>query len=317
MNRNRVSILWMMICLSLMVTMQAGTLAEGSEGPVVGVAWRRNQDSESFVGAVQAIKAAGGTPIVLDMVMSADLTYENGMLVHDVDNDGALTAEAAKRVRCNTWQGSNAERVMDGITAIVFPGGEDISPSLFYTPQKLEAREGYCAERDVSDYLLMSYCLEKDIPILAICRGMQMLCVVSGADMIQDIPAYMQGQGLDYGYEHRNEPAEPGAYRDFAYHDVKVTEHDSLLYELTGSDVIRNVSSWHHQAVGDVNGTRLVITGITETSGIAMVEAVERPDKTFVLGLQYHPEINVVRENDEASLVYFKAIVGLAGKAQS
>ena len=49
----------MMICLSLMVTMQAGTLAEGSEGPVVGVAWRRDQDSESFVGVVQAIKAAG------------------------------------------------------------------------------------------------------------------------------------------------------------------------------------------------------------------------------------------------------------------
>ena len=47
-----------------------------------------------------------------------------------------------------------------------------------------------------------------------------------------------------------------------------------------------------------------------------MIEADERPDKTFVLGLQYHPEISVVRENDEASLVYFQAIVNLADKAQ-
>lgn len=48
-----------------------------------------------------------------------------------------------------------------------------------------------------------------------------------------------------------------------------------------------------------------------------MIEADERPDKTFVLGLQYHPEISVVRENDEASLVYFQAIVDMADKARS
>ena len=48
-----------------------------------------------------------------------------------------------------------------------------------------------------------------------------------------------------------------------------------------------------------------------------MIEAYERPDKTFVLGLQYHPEISVVRENDEASLVYFQAIVDMADKARS
>ena len=78
----------------------------------------------------------------------------------------------------------------------------------------MEAREGYSAERDVSDYLLMSYCLGKDIPILAICGGMQMLSVVSGADMLRDIPYYLREQGIDYRYEHRNEPEEPGAYRD-------------------------------------------------------------------------------------------------------
>jgi putative glutamine amidotransferase len=55
---------------------------------------------------------------------------------------------------------------MDGITAIVFPGGEDISPSLFYSPQPVETREGISAERDVSDFLLMSWCLEEDIPAL-------------------------------------------------------------------------------------------------------------------------------------------------------
>lgn len=303
--------------LLIVLVMLVNALAETGEKPIVGVAWRNNQDSESFVAACKAIEAAGGKPVVLDMVMSADLDYDAGKLAGGTDAEGALTAEAAKLVRCNTWQGSNVEAVMDDIPAVVFPGGEDISPSLYYAPQPVEAREGFSAERDVSDYLLMSYCLEKDIPILAICRGMQMLSVVSGADMIQDIPNYMREQGTDYDYEHRNEPEEAGAYRDFAYHGVKVLGHDSILYRLTGRDMIENAPSWHHQAVKSIEGTRLVVTGTAETSGMEMIEAVERPDKTFALGLQYHPEISVVRENDEASLVYFQAIVDMADKARS
>jgi len=285
--------------------------------PVVGVAWKSNQESESFVAACQAVEAAGGRPVILGQVLSADLTYENNMLVGSTDADGVLTADAVKLIRCNTWQGSNVEEVMDGITAIVFPGGEDISPSLYYSPQPVECLEGFSAERDVSDFLLMSWCLEKDVPILAICRGMQLLAVVSGADMIQDLTLYMGHLGKEYRYEHRNEPASPGAYRDFASHDVKVTAEDSLLSRLTGTDTIKDVPSWHHQAVRNVNGTRLVVTGETDTDGERIIEAIERPDKTFVLGLQYHPEITVVRQADEASLVYFTAIVNMAGKTEN
>lgn len=302
--------------LFIILVMLVSAIAETNETPIVGVAWRSNQNAESYVAICKAIEAAGGKPVGLDMVMSSDFDYEAGKLTSGTDADGALTAEAAKLVRCNTWQGSNVKAVMEGINAVVFPGGEDISPSLCYAPQPVEAREGYSAERDVSDYLLMSYCLEKDVPILAICRGMQMLSVVSGADMIQDIPVYMEKKGLDYRYEHRNEPEEPGAYRDFAYHGVKVVDHDSLLYRLTGKDTIENVPSWHHQAVNSVEGTRLVVTGISETAGTEIIEAVERPDKNFALGLQFHPEINVVRKNDKASLVYFQAIVNLADKPQ-
>ena len=284
--------------------------------PVVGVAWRSDQESESFVAVCKAIEAAGGRPVILDQVLSADLAYENNMLAVSTDADGILTAEAAKRVRCNTWQGSNVEEVMDGITAIVFPGGEDICPSLYYSPQPVETREGFSPERDVSDFLLMSWCLEKDIPVLAICRGMQLLAVVSGADMIQDLTLYMNGLGKEYGYEHRNEPETPGAYRDFAFHDVKVTTEDSLLFRLTGTDIIRSVPSWHHQAVRSVDGTRLVVTAETDTGSERIIEAIERPDKTFVLGLQFHPEIAVVRGTDETALIYFTAIVDMARQAK-
>ena len=281
--------------------------------PVVGIAWHEDP-GESFAAVCQSIEAAGGDPVRLGQVMSGDLEYdEYGMLIGCVEEDGALTKEAADKVRRNTWHGSNAEAVMEGINAIVFPGGGDISPALFHEPEPVNTTEGFSAERDVSDYILMSCCLDKDIPVLAICRGMQVMAVVSGAEMIQDIPDYAGSMGKNYDNKHRYEPDESGGQRACAFHDVSVTEEDSILYQLTGLKTIPNVPSWHHQAVKNADDTRLVITAVTETGGLEIIEAVERPDKTFALGLQYHPEIAVVRELDDISLIYFSKIVSLAG----
>ena len=283
---------------------------------VIGIAWRSNQNAETFQAVCQAIESAGGVPVVLDQILSADLNYENGMLTEGKDADGCLSDEAAKLVRCNSWQDSNAETAMDGITAVVFPGGEEISPSLYYDPKPALSTEVFSAERDVSDFLLMSYCLENDIAILAICRGMEMLSIVSGAEMIQDIPDYLESLGLKSQSEHRIEPESPGAYPGLAFHNVIVTDRDCLLFRAVGKQTIENVPSWHHQAVRSVEGTRLKVTGITETAGIDLIEAVERPDKSFVLGLQFHPEIAVVRELDDDSLCYFEAVVAAAKHAQ-
>ena len=313
MKRKMSGLLAIVLLLTLLLP-HTGAYADDS--PSVGVAWSGNATSETYIATCEAIEAAGGTPVILGQVFSADLEYDDdGMLTRCKDENGALTPEAAKLIRSNTWQGSNAASVLEGITAVVFPGGEDISPSLYYTPQEVQTTEGFSPERDVSDYLLMSRCLENDIPILAICRGMQMLSVVSGAEMIQDIPEYMASLGEDYAYGHRNEPEEPGAYRDFAFHDVHVVEEDSILHRLTGTDTVHNVPSWHHQAVKSVEGTRLRVTGTEVIDGVEFIEAVERPDKTFVLGLQFHPEIAVVRKLDDSSRVFFEAITKKAAES--
>ena len=238
--------------------------------------------------------------------------YEEGRLRGCTDESGQLSPEASAKVRAHSWQDSDALQVMQGVSAIVFPGGEDISPSLYAKPQAVQVWEGFSPERDVSDFLLMSLCLEKDVPVLALCRGCQVLSVVSGAEMIQDIPVYLESRGIRHAHEHRNEPPSPGAYRDFAFHDVRIVEKDSLLYRIVGREVIPKAPSWHHQAVGSVEGTPLRVTGVFEAPGTELIEAVERPDKAFVLGLQFHPEIAVVRGLDETSILYFRAIVEAA-----
>ncbi len=275
----------------------AGTPQKGTVR--VGVAWRPNQKSLSYASTCRALEEAGIDYVVLDQVLSPDFTYDaNNMLTEGKTEAGTLTPEAGKLVRCNTWQESDVANMLEGINAVVFPGGEDISPSLYYDPEELPDLEGedYSAERDVSDFLLMSYCLEHDIPLMAICRGMQVLSVVSGAEMMQDIPTWFAEQNLVYENEHRQLPDAQGN-RDFTATDIQI-EPDSILHDIVQTDHLDNCPCWHHQAVENVDGTRLVVTARTTTEGREMIEGVQRTDKTFAVGYQFHPEISIQKVLD-------------------
>ena len=157
-------------------------------------------------------------------------------------------------------------------------------------------RKDYSAERDVSDFVLMSYCLEHDIPLMAICRSMQMLSVVSGAEVVQDLPTWFASQGKDYQNEHK-QAADAQGHRDFAPNEVTV-EKGSILHSIVQKDKLQGCPCWHHQAVANVDGTRLVVTAHATTEGVDMIEAVERTDKTYAIGVQFHPEISIQKKLD-------------------
>lgn len=172
--------------------------------------------------------------------------------------------------------------------------------------------------------MTLAYALDKDMPVLGLCRGMQMICVYSGATIIQDIPTWFNSKGVTYNYLHRNEKV-GDAYRDFSPHDVIVDNENTLLYSICGSNTIKGAPSWHHQAVESIDGTRLRLSGKTETYGYYVIEAVEHIDKTFCLGLQFHPEAALVKHLDnsanaslfmsrEEALNYFKRFVEEAKK---
>ncbi len=272
-------------------------------GPVIGIAWRADTGSEFFTNVCRAIEAAGGNWVMLDQVFLPDLGYDqNGKLTEGVDETGALDDTASKYIRCNTWHGSNAREAVGNVSAVIFTGGEDISPSLYYQPERwhgIEEEKDFNAERDVSDYLTMTYCLDHDIPVVGFCRGMQMLGVISGAEVIQDIPAYFEAQGLEYHYIHRNRKETPESYRDYSPHTVQLSK-GSIAYEIFGTETISGCPSWHHQALKNTANTRLAVTGTTDTDGIPMIEVIERTDKTLAIGFQFHPEAAVVKNLDSA-----------------
>lgn len=304
------------------------TLAGDNAAPVkVGIAWQRSTDN--YERAMIAIRLAGGEPVLLDQMRPAGFEYDSTSIgSRYVDETGVLRQPFADAVKRDTYHCTQADQVMHDVKAVVFLGGCDISPTLFAVPQPwhgIEEERNFDATRDVSEYLTMTYCLDHNVPILGLCRGMQMLGVVSGASLIQDLDAYYNDMGIVYHHMHRMLPDDDGK-RYYTPHDVAVTDHQSLLYAISRRDTICQVPSWHHQVVDDVNGTPLRVTGVTRTDGIDIIEAIERTDKTFALGVQFHPEEaarkHVTGQPDawrfmplDDAVAYFRALITAAGDA--
>lgn len=270
----------------------------------IGIAWRADLGSEFYTNMCKAIEDAGAKPVLLAQGISSDLAYDasNQLASSCVDGNGILTVDSASKIRANGFAHSNAKDVVGKLDTVVFTGGEDISPSLLAAPVEwhgIEAEKDYNATRDVSDFVTMSYCVANDIKLMGFCRGMQMLGVYSGATVMQDIPTYFKEHGLDYHYEHRNEKV-GDSYRDYAPHDVKVAS-SSILSSITGEETVAGVPSWHHQALLSVEGTKLKVTGTTATDGIDMIECIERSDKTYEIGFQFHPEAAIVKNLTNAA----------------
>ena len=231
----------------------------------IAIAWRADTENEFCTNVVEAFRLAGVNVTVLPQVKASYIDYEGSSVSAnqlDADGIGYLSNDAGLLVRAKAYDGSNVAEVLRDVDGVVFTGGEDISPSLYAVQEDwhhVEAEIDYNAARDVSDYLTMAYCLDHDIPILGFCRGSQMLGVVSGATMIQDLPVWFASHNLDYNYEHRREKSEGETYRDYTPHDVNITS-DSHLAKMFGTTALTAVPSWHHQAIHSVEGTLLCVT---------------------------------------------------------
>lgn len=160
----------------------------------------------------------------------------------------------------------------DGIQGVLFTGGGDLNPVLY--GEQSRGSKNIDDERDRFEIELMRGMLSAGSPILAICRGFQILNVACGGTLLQDIPTPPYRQHADNA----------GAS---AQHTIDVTD-GSHLHSLLGNSPIA-VNSRHHQAVTRTTlGCPLVPTAFS--SGEDIVEAIEKPGKAWVVAVQWHPE---------------------------
>jgi putative glutamine amidotransferase len=163
-------------------------------------------------------------------------------------------------------QDDDVLRILDGL---VLSGGADLDPSLYGAAP--DPRTVTRPDRDSAEMSLARRALDQDMPVLGVCRGMQLLAVAAGGRLHQHLPDVL-------GHE-KHRPA-PGVYGE---HDARFVP-GSRIAGLMGDDMA--VHCFHHQGVADPGSLR--ITGRTE-DGLA--EAVEDPGRRFVLGVQWHPEV--------------------------
>lgn len=293
-----------LLCLTLAVAMLAGAAlttagadavrADGA--PVVALAWRADVEDGYYDNVSHMLDEMGVEHFLMERVVYNGAAYEGRKLSDEcVEPSGMLSEDCAQAIR-RDWESSNVAEVAAArdFDLIIFSGGADVSPSLQAVPDvERNGGEAFDATRDVSDYILLRYCFEHDIPVLCICRGMQMLAVASDGSVLQDISDYYAELGRTDSEYHRMSAGNEN--RDFAAHDVDIVDKSSMLYAIAQTDVIEDVPSWHHQAVLSVEGTPLKATATTTLGGVEIIEAIERTDLSFVLGIQFHLEGSVVK----------------------
>lgn len=160
--------------------------------------------------------------------------------------------------------------LLDRIDGLVIAGGPDLDPATYGQNPDAETKE-YSPEQDASEIILLEGAIERDMPVLCICRGMQLLSVLHGGSLHQHLDSTPGFEGH-------------GGYSGVVTEHGVIAEEGSRIAALMGLHI--TVNSTHHQGVADAGS--LSVTARAEHDGL--IEAVERSDLRFCIGVQWHPE---------------------------
>ena len=192
-----------------------------------------------------------------------------------------------------TEDDTELEQLCEICDGFLLTGGHDVSPEL-YGECAVKECGVCCKERDVMEKKLFSMALDQDKALLGICRGIQFMNVVLGGTLYQDLPTQK-----DSSLEHHQKPP-----YDMPVHQVRLFR-EFTIYQLIQKPEIA-VNSYHHQAI-HILSDRLKVMAYAE-DGLA--EAVYMPEKSFVWGIQWHPEFSY--KTDENSKKILKQFVRAA-----
>lgn len=181
---------------------------------------------------------------------------------------------------------ADLRQICEMYDGFLFTGGQDVDPEL-YEQEPIPELGEICRERDMMEMTLLYYALAMDKPVLGICRGLQFINAALGGSLYQDLATERPGKPT-----HRME-----APYDQEFHKVLI-EKDNELYEIVQAEVL-GVNSCHHQAV-KVLAPGLKVLARSEDG---LVEAFKGEDNTFLWAVQWHPEMNYLKDENSVKIV--------------
>ncbi len=177
-------------------------------------------------------------------------------------------------------------RLVDMCQGLLLTGGHDVDPALY--AEKPTPQCGHpCPERDALEQLVFQHVMQQDKPVLGICRGIQLINVLCGGTLFQDLPSQHASEVC-----HQMTPP-----YDRGVHEVHIVRGTSL-HQLLGKETL-SVNSYHHQAIKHLAPTLTA----TAYSADGLVEAVEMTDKRYVKAVQWHPELSFKVDEDQLKIL--------------
>ena len=192
--------------------------------------------------------------------------------------------------------------LLDRVDGIIFSGGGDPNPLLF-GEEPVKELHGITPERDMQELLLVKLAYDRQIPMLGICKGIQMINAALGGTLFQDIHSQVKDEN---GNSVRLIKHSQDQDRRYPSHTVHIDE-DSILGKIYGTTLC--VNSFHHQACKEPAPCLRVVA----TAADGIIEAIESNEHKSILGVQWHPEPYVLR-NDTEMLPIFEWLIGEASE---
>lgn len=249
--------------------------------PVIGITGNFGEKGCELAQAYyQSVLRAGGGPLVIPPY---EVTSCEG------DDHTPLFADPVQEA---------LSRTLDSVDALLLSGGGDINP-LLTGEEPIPSLHGICPERDAQEMWLVRHAYHRQIPMLGICRGIQMLSAALGGKNFQDI--YTQCEG------HRMLKHSQDMRRDAVSHRVTVSA-GCLLHSIVGTDSLA-VNSFHHQAVSEPGSLLHAVAWSSD----GVIEAVESSEFKPILGVQWHPEAFFAHHDQPAMQALFDWLVREAG----
>lgn len=192
--------------------------------------------------------------------------------------------------------------LLDQLDGVIFSGGSDIN-SAHWNEEPHETAYGFDPERDTFEIAAIRKAVERDMPMLGICRGIQSINVALGGTIYQHIL-----DQVPHALQHRQH--EDGKMNDATSHTVTIDDGDNLLRKIHGATTMET-NSFHHQSIREpAEGLEVIAR-----AGDGVIEAAWLPQMTFGLAVQWHPEMLAADHADQAAI--FKALVGAAAEKKA
>lgn len=241
----------------LLVLTAYSMIVSAHEKPVIGIS--STKASSVGINYVKSVRKAGGVPLIIPITTDE--------------------VEIAK--------------ILETIDGLLMTGGEDVEPAR-YGEEAIPQLGKVNPERDEFDLTLVRQAVSKGIPVLAVCRGVQVMNVAFGGTLYQDIPSQLPQSHIGHKVSSGNIVA----------HSINIAE-ETLLYRLLGKTA--EVNSIHHQSVKDV-APGFIVSAVSDDG---IVEAIEKTGSECVIGVQFHPE-GFVAEDNTSLLPLFRHLVQCA-----